>query len=144
MVIFGTGVMTGGLLVRYSEPNRPSPGPRAGGQSRLPAPPSPGGMRVEFLRRAERELDLKPEQREKIDKLLKESQERTRKIMEPVADDLREEIQATKEEFHALLTPPQQVRFDEMIKQQQRPKEKVKPSSRPQPETNAAPLADRL
>jgi Spy/CpxP family protein refolding chaperone len=73
-------------------------------------------MRFEFLHRAQRELDLTPEQRERIDKLLKESQERTRKIMEPIAPEFHAELQRTKEEFRAVLTPDQQKRFDDLIK----------------------------
>src|SRR2546430_9015727 len=58
-----------------------------------------------FRSRAERELNLTLEQRERIDKLIKESQERTKKIMEPVAPRLREEVQRTKDEFVEVLTP---------------------------------------
>jgi Spy/CpxP family protein refolding chaperone len=75
-------------------------------------------MRIEFLRRMERELDLTSHQRAQADKLLKESQERTRKIMEPVAPQMVEELQQTKEQFRALLTPAQQARFDQVLKQQ--------------------------
>ena len=116
MVIFGTGVVTGGLLVRHSEGMR---GPRSGRNAMLtrPAPPvSAGGMRLDFLRRAGRELALTPEQRDRVDKILKESQERTRKVMAPY---LREELQRTKEEFREALTPEQRPRFDQLLKQQQ-------------------------
>jgi len=47
-------------------------------------------------------LDLNPAQRERIDKLMKESQERTRNIMEPVAPDLRAELERLKAENEAL------------------------------------------
>jgi len=54
---------------------------------------------------------------------MKESQERTREIMEPVAPDLRAELQRTKEEFQQVLTPEQRTRFEELMKKQQRPHE---------------------
>jgi len=73
-------------------------------------------MRLEFLRRMERDLDLTPEQRERVDKILKEGQEHTRKAMEPVASAVHAELQRTKEEFRAVLTPAQQARFDELLK----------------------------
>jgi Spy/CpxP family protein refolding chaperone len=76
-------------------------------------------MRIEFLRRMERELDLTPEQREPIDKVLKEGQERTKKLMETVEPRRREEFKRTIEEFRAVLTPEQRKRLDELVKQQQ-------------------------
>jgi hypothetical protein len=96
---------------------------------------SPGIMRVEFLRRAERELNLNPEQRERIDGILKASQERTRKITEPIAPELRAELQRTREEFRDALTPEQRSRFDEMLKQQQqsRPRDMREPHDQRRP-----------
>jgi hypothetical protein len=80
-------------------------------------------MRLEFLRRMERDLDLSLEQRERIDKILKESQEQTRKIMEPVAPALHAELQRTKEEFRRALTSEQQTRFDQLLKRSAHGKE---------------------
>jgi Spy/CpxP family protein refolding chaperone len=123
MVIFGTGVITGSLLVR-----RAAPVPRNPPSVAVPHPPqnvSAGGMRIEFLRRMERELDLTARQHAQVDKLLKESQERSRKIMEPVAPQMMEELERTKEQFRAALTPGQQARFDQLLKQQ-RPHEKTR------------------
>ena len=122
MLIFGTGVVTGALVVRNSDRGQ-GLRPRNISQARPVGTFSPGGLRLEFLRRAQRDLDLNPEQRERIDKLLKESQERTRKIMEPVAPDLRAELQRTKEEFQQVLTPEQRMRFEELMKKQLRPHE---------------------
>jgi Spy/CpxP family protein refolding chaperone len=126
MVIFGTGVVTGGLLVKYSNASR---GPRLhpSATNRPAQPISPSGMKVEFLRRAERELNLTPEQRERIDKIITASQERTKKILEPVSPKIREDMKQTKEEFRAVLTPDQQTRFDELLKQQQRPRDPRRP-----------------
>ena len=100
IVIFAAGAVTGALLVRHAMH------PRQG----------PGGMRLEFLRRMERDLDLTAEQREKIDKIIKDSQEQTRRIMEPVSPALHAELQRTKEEFRQVLSPAQQARFDELLK----------------------------
>jgi Spy/CpxP family protein refolding chaperone len=112
MVIFAAGALTGALLVR------------------LPAHPrqGPGGTRLEFLRRVERELDLTPEERERIEKILKESQEQTRKIMEPVSPALQAQMQKTKEEFRQALTPEQQGRFDQLLKHSQRAREAHRPA----------------
>ena len=129
MLIFGTGVVTGGLLVRYSERIRPHQPKNAGiAHPSQPIPSlSASGVRIEFLRRMERDLNLSAEQRERIDGLLSESQERTRKLMEPVAPEVREELQKTKERFRAVLTPPQREVFDAMLKQQQKPHDQRHP-----------------
>ena len=138
MVIFGTGVVTGALVVRYSvNLSNPRPQHAAFGGHWFEAG-SPGGMRLEFLRRIQRELELTPEQQDRIDEVLKQSQERTRKIMEPVVPPLHKEVQRAKAEFREVLTPAQQTRFDELLKQQQRFKEQHR-SAHPEPSlTNTA------
>jgi Spy/CpxP family protein refolding chaperone len=116
MVIFGAGVVTGGLLVGHLERAAAPHHPSGQGAPRLGQPVSAGGMRVDLLRRVVRELDLTPEQRDRVDKILKESQERTRKVMAPF---LREELQRTTAEFRDALSPEQRVRFDELLKEKQ-------------------------
>ena len=123
MVIFGAGVVTGGLLVRRTAFINPQPGQRVTAWSRTNVLATPGGMRVEFLRRIQRDLDLRLDQREAFDRILKESQDRTRKLMEPINPQLRDEMQRTREEVRALLTPEQRKRFDELLKHQQRARE---------------------
>ncbi len=124
MVIFGAGVVTGGLLVRHT--SLPSHPPRQPASRTMPAM-SPSGLRMEVLRRVERELDLTPEQRTEVDRIISGSQERTKKLMEPISPQLHAELQATKEAVRAVLTPEQRVRFDELLKQQQRPRDQKHP-----------------
>jgi hypothetical protein len=115
VVIFGAGVVTGGLLVKYSV-QTPVHSSRPG--NRVP-PISAGGIRIEFLRRVERDLNLTADQREQIDKIVTASQERSKKLMEPIQPKIREELQQTREQFRAVLNPEQKIRFDELLKQQQ-------------------------
>jgi len=135
MVIFGTGVVTGGLLVQHVQHGRDRRPPRPVNAVRPAQPSSPGVMRFEFLRRMERELDLTPQQREPIDRILQEGQERMKKLMETVEPRRREELKKTIEEFRAVLTPEQGKRFDDLQKlQQQRSREQHKaapPRDRP-------------
>ena len=119
ILIFGSGVVTGGLLVRQTSQTE------SRRQGRLPAvtalqPAVPGGYRLEFLKRAQRELELTAEQREKVEKIFSQSQERTKRLMEPVTPHLREELDRAKREFSEILTPPQRLRFDELLKQRAR------------------------
>lgn len=81
---------------------------------------------MDFLRRMQRELNLTAEQREPIDKILKEGQERMKKLMETIEPRRREELKQTIDEFRAVLTPEQQKRFDGLLKQQQRGREQRK------------------
>jgi Spy/CpxP family protein refolding chaperone len=141
MVIFGTGVVTGGLLVKYSNSNR---GPHQHGSTpgRPAQPVSPSGMKFEFMRRAERELNLTPDQRERIDKIIAASQERTKKILEPVNPQIREDMKQTKEEFRAVLNPEQQTHFDELLKQQQRPRDPRRPQPGRDKQTEESPASN--
>ena len=126
MVIFGTGVVTGGLLVRHVD-HRDRRAPRYPGAARPAQPTAAGAMRFEFLRRMERELNLTPAQREPIDKILKDGQERMKKLMDTVEPRRREEFKRTMDEFRAVLTPEQQQRLDDLVKrQQQRAREQRK------------------
>jgi hypothetical protein len=129
LVIFGAGVVTGGLLIWQLGPSFSAPLRHSASSARPVQNVSPGGMRLEFLRRVQRALDLTPAQRERVDKILKESQERTRKIMEPVAPEFHAELQRAKTEFRAVLNPEQQTRFDDMLKLQHRSHEERHPSS---------------
>jgi len=126
MLIFGAGVITGGLLVRQVM-RRAGPVIQRSANPRPAQALSPGNMRLEFLRRAQRELDLNADQRARIDEILKSSQERSRKLMEPVAPRLREELQKTREEFREVLTPRQRKQFDAIWKQQQKPRDQREP-----------------
>jgi Spy/CpxP family protein refolding chaperone len=142
MLIFGTGVVTGGLLVQHSV--------RVGGRHAAPhsasgphpqATNSPAALsRFELLRRAQRELNLTPEQREPIEHILKEGQERMKKLTETIEPRRRQELRRTLDEFRQVLTPEQRTRFDELLKQQQRPRDGRKAGPpREAPATNAAP-----
>ena len=101
-------------------------------------------MRLEFLRRIESDLTLTPEQREPIERILKEGQERTKKIMETVEPRRREEFKKTMEEFRAVLAPEQRTHLDAIMKQQQqraREQRKAAPRAPANPALTNAPAA---
>jgi len=135
VVIFGAGVITGGLLVNHSDraklrkiraiqtapqqsqwtpPLREFPR-RADKELQL----SLEQRRIEFLLNVTRELKLTPEQRERIERLVHESQERTRQLWEQVGPQMRKELTVVREEIREELTPQQRKRFEELMKRQQ-------------------------
>ena len=115
LVIFCSGLAVGALMVKkYS---------RSGSHFRPavavnpnPSPTPSHLQQKEFLRRMHNELTLRLEQRERIEKILKESQERTKEIREKIAPEMKEEVKKVREQIRAELAPDQQGKFDELIK----------------------------
>lgn len=81
---------------------------------------SPMGYRLEFLRRAQRELNLTAEQQGRIEKHIQDGQERFRQLWEPVAPQVRTEMESVRERIRAELTPAQQQKFERMLKERWR------------------------
>lgn len=119
VVIFGAGVITGGLLVNYvkhcyqpahGKPAAAAPAhPLATNQpvrsAEAPKPRPPEILSKQFLQQLDEALSLKTEQREAIRKIIGEGQNQIRKALQ----DARLEIRET-------LTPEQRKQFDELIK----------------------------
>lgn len=113
-VIFVAGVVSGSVATRlYEARTKRPPGPPVPG-----GPPSPWvGQRMDFLKFMGDRLGLSPEQREEIDRLIKETQQRTRELWEPVAPKLQEEMRRLKDAVDAVLTPEQRAKAEELHKQ---------------------------
>ena len=136
VVIFGTGVVTGGLLVSQAERVKPA---RAKQPVRHTVPlwPGPVGLAqghspemqqnlerqaAEFIQGLGRELALTEDQRERIKQTIHDGQERSRTTWAKVAPELRHEMDEVKARIRVELTPDQRSRFEEMLKQRQRRK----------------------
>lgn len=74
------------------------------------------GMGKEFLERLDRELKLTPDQHAQLEKILNESQKRSKEIWEKISPELREEMKTSREQIRAALTPEQIACFDELMK----------------------------
>ena len=131
VVIFATGVITGGLLVGFAGRGAERPA-RIGWGAFGRLQPQPGDVllpagqgrqpfrerqRMEFILAAHRELDLTPHQRERIEKIIREGQEKTRTVLEKVGPELRKEWREVREKIRAELTPAQRKRFEELLRQ---------------------------
>ena len=132
VVIFGAGVLTGGLLVNYvdhshrgnphralANTNAHPPENHVIGQQILPEIPMPRiaeRMGKQFVQQLNDKLQLTPEQREKIEKIIADGQERNHEIWTNVAPKMRKVIQEVNQQIRAELTPEQLAQFEELLK----------------------------
>lgn len=138
-IIFAAGVVTGGMVISKwtREHNRnlrlraqvrppadaPPPQflPPPAEWTRRPAPELQLRLeqrRTEFLLRAARELDLRPEQRARIEQIIRESQERIRQLWESVQPEIRRELTETRERIRQELTPEQRRAFERLLRRE--------------------------
>ncbi len=127
LVIFATGVVTGGLLVNFVV-KHDAPLPLAA----APAPPAPNGgtnrivqpaanpwlvQSRNLLRRMERDLTLTEGQREHMEQIITNSQERTKLIWKPITPQMSREMARVRREMRDQLTSDQAAKFDGFFKQ---------------------------
>lgn len=132
LVIFGTGVVTGGLLVKSamhlndlppaSQQSAPvaSTGTNAsnGGNGGAQAGGNPWLVQSRnLLRRMDRELALTGGQRDHMEQLITNSQERTKIIWKPITPQMSREMGRLHREMRDQLTPEQATKFDGFFKQ---------------------------
>ena len=130
LVIYGAGVITGGLLVNHTQKAK----------RRAAAPPQPiiNVQRKEFLPRLDRQLGLSQEQFEDIEEIINESNERTKALWDPLAPKLKEELRAVHEQIRNVLTPEQCHKFDQEMA---RPRPTPRKSDSVLHSTNAVPVS---
>ncbi len=131
VVIFGAGVLTGGLLVDYvSHPHQKNPRrPQANAGARaaatnaipprvieIPRPPLAEKMGKQFVQQLNDTLQLTPEQRVKIEKIIAEGQDRNRQLWTNVAPKMRAVMEEVNQQIRAELTPEQLKPFEELLR----------------------------
>jgi len=114
VLIFGAGVLTGGLLVNQVKQPRPKAVKRqttTAMATNLPSQPSgktirpPELLSKQFLQQLDEALQLKPDQHEAVQKIIVEGQNLMRKVVQDARLEIRE-----------VLTPEQRIQFDELVK----------------------------
>lgn len=138
LVIFVAGIITGATVVRFAQgprqwrgqrpaiDNRAQPGFAHPGNQNPASDPRPqnamtgGLLSREFIQGLERQLRLTPDQRERVDKIMVEGQERVRELRSRIDPELRKELQQTREQIRAVLTPEQREQFEQMMKRSPR------------------------
>lgn len=114
VVIFGAGVVTGGLLVNHVERTRPViHRPPRQPQAFTPRPEI---LKTNFVRRLDRAVHLTPVQRGRIEKIIAEGQKRNRELWKKVAPEFRPVILEVRRRIHQVLTPEQQKRFEQLLR----------------------------
>jgi Spy/CpxP family protein refolding chaperone len=121
MIIFGCGVVTGGLVVKVRTAHVRTVRVDGHGAVRNASNATPGAppwqlQRKDFLDKMDKQLELTPEQRQKIDKVMHDSLDRTRPLWQQIAPQMRDEMKRVREEIKKQLTPEQQKKFNDLLK----------------------------
>ena len=147
LLIFAAGVVTGSFTTatfKSSRRDRPPkvPAPSASAAASLPevqppTPPAmmagtatnrrperistrpPGWQRFEALRRLEDQIQLAPEQRDRIRTLIRDSEQRIRSDWEPLVPRIQAEIRELRRKISAELTPEQRERFEALFERRE-------------------------
>jgi hypothetical protein len=138
IVIFAAGVVTGGILVKQT--------------INPPTSPQIAFHRFESARRATQMLNLAPDQRARIDHIIRDSQDRIADYFQILEPDIQDVFRQMRENIRAELTPEQRKAFEERMQRfrklnernapranslvRPRPGELSGPRPRPQPATN--------
>jgi hypothetical protein len=136
LVIFGAGLITGGLFVNRMHQAAPAAVSAPDESTKHPLsvwerpiintnnpPPAVNKVKNDFVTRFGQQLELTSEQRLRIELIMGDSQKRTKQISDSIAPYLREEVRHTRELIRNELTAQQLLKYDEIF----RPKKKTDP-----------------
>ena len=111
LVIFAAGVLTG-VVVQHRTTER---------QQKQFVPPPPPIITLRLLDRMQDELQLAPDQRGRIEKIVTESQERVRILWSLVGPEMAEERRHVMEDIRAQLRADQLEKFEQLMKRKPPP-----------------------
>ncbi|HEY2953217.1 MAG TPA: hypothetical protein VGK40_11565, partial [Verrucomicrobiae bacterium] len=112
LVIFTTGLITGGMMVKkFSLRTTSLPL-----QQMAPMTPAePWLMREALLFQMQRELNLSPEQHKRIRRVLEESRENWKVLWEIMGPEVQAELRHVREAINEELEPNQRERFEKLL-----------------------------
>ncbi len=139
LVIFGAGVLTGGVTVGFA--SRAAKGGRSASAKMAETQPAktngpmvdrvlpnirpPGAARLDQSERIARELDLTPEQAAEVKRILAASRARLVKVWRPLLPEAQAEVDDFQKKLRELLSPEQREKLDRL----QPPRGKIRPAS---------------
>lgn len=144
IVIFGAGVITGGLLVNHVD--RPGmahrqvaikPPEQTNEFSEMPGPLRAQMLNKQFVGQLNDELQLSRDQREQIQKIISQGQQSTRDLWKLVGPQFQLIARNTRMQIREVLTPDQKKKFEMLMKQQRHPFSTNAPPIQMPPSTNA-------
>jgi hypothetical protein len=145
IVIFGAGVITGGLLVNHVEHpagvHRPMVirPPESTNDSEIPVPMRAQILNKQFVGQLSEELQLSKDQREQIGKIIAQGQQSTRDLWKLVGPQFRLISQNTRMQIRNVLTSEQRKQFEILMKQQRHPQSTNAPAAQMPASTNTSP-----
>ena len=129
LVIFAAGVVTGGLTVNLRQL---SAKPRTNPVRRTSPIPHESQLR-DLSRRMQKELDLTHEQRERIEIIIHDSQDRMKAFSDQVGPKIRDEFREMRQKVRGELTPEQRKKFENLMKQHDERNKREEPGPHPPP-----------
>ena len=125
IVIFGAGVITGGLLVNHVEHppvvHRGGPGMRPPPPDGLPMPMRADILNKQLVQLLNEKLDLTSQQSNRIQKIISDGQQRTHELWKLVAPQIQLVLRDTRQQIRQVLTPDQRKQFEILMRQQHHP-----------------------
>jgi hypothetical protein len=146
IVIFGAGVITGGLLVNhvkhpaYVRPPHPTTPPAPPSEmGDMPAPMRAQMLNKQFVGQLDDELQLTKDQREQIQKIIAQGQQSARDLWKLVGPQFQIISRDTRQQIREVLTPEQRKQFEILVKQQRHPSSTNAPPTQLTVPTNTPP-----
>ena len=146
IVIFGAGVITGGLLVdhvkrpAYNHPPHPPAPPAPQEQGDMPGQLRAQILSKQFVGQLNDELQLTKDQREQIQKIISQGQQNTHDLWKLVGPQFQLVWRDTRQQIRNVLTPEQRKQFEILMKQQRHPSSTNAPPVQVPASTNVPPV----
>lgn len=147
IVIFGAGVITGGLLVNHVKHPAGTHGQMGVTNTTpvamMPQPLTPEFMKKQFVGQLNDELQLSKEQREQVGKIIAQGQQSTHDLWKLVGPQFQLIWRDTRTQIRQVLTPEQRKEFELLMKEQRRQPQSSSTNAPPvslQAPTNALPI----
>jgi Spy/CpxP family protein refolding chaperone len=150
IVIFGAGVITGGLLVdhvQHQPPVRHAMGPGlkppvgTNEVNEVPGPMRAQFLNKQFVQQLNDELQLSDDQRKQIQKIISQGQQNTRDLWKLVGPQFQLIWRDTRVQIRQVLTPEQRKKFEMLVKEQRHPQSTNAPAAPLPAVTNTPPAA---